>query len=75
MPNLRKSDFERIAAIVADLRAAVEAIATDAPQVQESRRAQAFDSAARSLSKALSRHSGTFDANRFLAQCGVKGIR
>lgn len=72
MPNLRKTDFERIAGIVRDLRAAIEAIATDAPQVQESRRAQAFDSASKSLARALAPHNGKFNASRFLAACGVK---
>lgn len=72
MPNLRKSDFERIAGILRDLRGAVEAIATDSPEVQAPRRAQAFDSACRDMAKALKPHNGKFDVAKFLNACGGK---
>lgn len=75
MPNLRKTDFERIAGILRDLREACEAIATDSAESQAPRRAQAFDSAAKSLAKALAPHNGKFNAKRFLLACGVKEIR
>lgn len=75
MPNLRKTDFERIAGILRDLREACEGIATDAPELQAPRRAQAFDSAARSMAKALAPHNGKFNASRFLVGAGVKGGR
>lgn len=72
MPNLRKTDFVRIAAILKDLRDACDAIATDLPELQAARRGKAFDSAARSLGKALAPHNGKFNMARFLESCGVK---
>jgi hypothetical protein len=75
MPNLRKTDFERIAGILRDLRAAIEAIRTDSPEVQTPRMAQAFDSACKDMGKALAPHNGKFNLSRFLSACGVKGIR
>jgi hypothetical protein len=72
MPNLRKTDFHRIAVILRDLREAVEAISTDSPEIQETRRTRAFNSACVDMAKALAPHNGKFNAKLFFAACGMK---
>ena len=66
MADLRKTDFERIAGIMADLRGAVEALTGPAAPVALSR---AFESAALDLAKALAPHNGKFNQARFLSAC------
>lgn len=70
-PTLTRKDFERIASALADLRAAVGAIATDTAERRERLTAQAFDSATVDIARVLSKSNAQFDGIRFCARAGV----
>lgn len=71
MANLTAKDFNRIAATVRDLRAAVDAIEHGNGLGRDNSLAMAFDSATRDLAAILSEHNGKFDAERFGEACGA----
>ena len=64
---MRKSDFERIAAALADARHAT--IPLDA--AEQSAHAEVFDSLCRAVAEVLARQSGRFNRVRFLHACGA----